>query len=306
MSRTTRSFVAERDGDRLDRFLDDRCEDLSRSRLQRLIAEGMVTLEGRPTKAGVRLRKGQSVEVTVPEPVESHLEPQDIPVSVIYQDDDLAVVDKPAGLVVHPAPGHPDGTLVNALLALCPDLQGIGGTVRPGIVHRLDKDTSGLMVVAKNERAHKHLSAQLKARKFKKLYKALVCGHLASSPATIEADIGRDPGNRKRMAVVDGGKVATTHYEVIGYYEAHTLVEARLETGRTHQIRVHFAAIGHPVAGDETYGVKTQGLPRQFLHASMLGFRLPSDDSWVEFNSELPEDLDSYLRGIAPARVVVR
>ena len=306
MSRTTRSFVAERDGDRLDRFLDDRCEDLSRSRLQRLIAEGMVTLEGRPTKAGVRLRKGQSVEVTVPEPVESHLEPQDIPLSVIYQDEDLAVVDKPAGLVVHPAPGHPDGTLVNALLALCPDLQGIGGTVRPGIVHRLDKDTSGLMVVAKNERAHKHLSAQLKARKFKKLYKALVCGHLASSPATIEADIGRDPGNRKRMAVVDGGKAATTHYEVIGYYEAHTLVEVRLETGRTHQIRVHFAAIGNPIAGDETYGVKAQGLPRQFLHASMLGFRLPSDDSWVEFNSELPEDLDSYLRGIAPARVVVR
>ncbi|MCH7625835.1 MAG: RluA family pseudouridine synthase [Chloroflexi bacterium] len=305
MSRT-RSFVAERDGDRLDRFLDDRCEDLSRSRLQRLIAEGMVTLEGRPTKAGVRLRKGQSVEVTVPEPVESHLEPQDIPLSVIYQDEDLAVVDKPAGLVVHPAPGHPDGTLVNALLALCPDLQGIGGTVRPGIVHRLDKDTSGLMVVAKNERAHKHLSAQLKARKFKKLYKALVCGHLASSPATIEANIGRDPGNRKRMAVVDGGKAATTHYEVIRYYEAHTLVEVRLETGRTHQIRVHFAAIGHPVAGDETYGVKTQGLTRQFLHASTLGFRLPSDDSWVEFNSELPEDLESYLRGIAPARVVVR
>ena len=305
MSRT-RSFVAEQDGDRLDRFLDDRCEDLSRSRLQRLIAEGMVTLEGRPTKAGVRLRKGQSVELTVPEPVESHLEPQDIPLSVIYQDEDLAVVDKPAGLVVHPAPGHPDGTLVNALLALCPDLQGIGGTVRPGIVHRLDKDTSGLIVVAKNERAHKHLSAQLKARKFMKLYKALVCGHLASSPATIEADIGRDPGNRKRMAVVDGGKAATTHYEVIRYYEAHTLVEVRLETGRTHQIRVHFAAIGHPVAGDETYGVKTQGLTRQFLHASTLGFRLPSDDSWVEFNSELPEDLESYLRGIAPARVVVR
>ena len=305
MSRT-RSFVAERDGDRLDRFLDDRCEDLSRSRLQRLIAEGMVTLEGRPTKAGVRLRKGQSVEVTVPEPVESHLKPQDIPLSVIYQDEDLAVVDKPAGLVVHPAPGHPDGTLVNALLALCPDLQGIGGTVRPGIVHRLDKDTSGLMVVAKNERAHKHLSAQPKARKFKKLYKALVCGHLASSPATIEANIGRDPGNRKRMAVVDGGKAATTHYEVIRYYEAHTLVEVRLETGRTHQIRVHFAAIGHPVAGDETYGVKTQGLTRQFLHASTLGFRLPSDDSWVEFNSELPGELDSYLRGIAPARVVMR
>ncbi|MCH8064038.1 MAG: RluA family pseudouridine synthase [Chloroflexi bacterium] len=305
MSRT-RSFVAERDGDRLDRFLDERCEDLSRSRLQRLISEGMVTLEGRPTKAGVRLRKGQSVEVTVPEPVESRLEPQDIPVSVVYQDDDLAVVDKPAGLVVHPAPGHPDGTLVNALLAMCPDLQGIGGTVRPGIVHRLDKDTSGLMVVAKNERAHKHLSAQLKARKFKKLYTALVCGHLASGRAAIEADIGRDPGNRKRMAVVDSGKAATTHYEVIGYYEAYTLVEVRLETGRTHQIRVHFTAIGHPVAGDETYGVKTQGLPRQFLHASMLGFRLPSDDSWVEFSSELPEDLDSFLRGIAPAKVVVR
>ena len=305
MSRT-RSFVVEHAGDRLDRFLDERCRDLSRSRLQRLISEGMVTLEGRPTKPGVRLRKGQSVEVTVPEPVESHLEPQHIPLKVVYQDDDLAVVDKPVGLVVHPAPGHPDGTLVNAMLALCPDLQGIGGTVRPGIVHRLDKDTSGLIVVAKNDRAHKSLSAQLKARKFKKLYTALVCGHLASMRATIEADIGRDPYNRKRMAVVDSGKAATTSYEVIGYYEAHTLVEVGLETGRTHQIRVHFSAIGHPVAGDDTYGTKAQGLQRQFLHASTLGFRLPSDDSWVEFQSELPEDLDSFLRGIAPARVVVR
>ena len=305
MSRT-RTFVAEQGGDRLDKFLDERCSDLSRSRLQRLISEGMVTLEGQPTKAGVRLRKGQSIEVTVPEPVESRLEPQDIPLQVIYQDKDLAVVDKPAGLTVHPAPGHPDRTLVNALLALFPDLQGIGGTVRPGIVHRLDKDTSGLIVVAKNERAHKDLSAQVKARKFKKLYTALVCGHLASKKATIEADIGRDPGNRKRMAVVDSGKAATTHYEVIRYYDAHTLVEVRLETGRTHQIRVHFTAIGHPVAGDETYGGKAEGLQRQFLHASTLGFQLPSDDSWVEFESGLPEDLDSYLRGMTPARVVVR
>jgi 23S rRNA pseudouridine1911/1915/1917 synthase len=295
----TLQFTADTAGLRMDRYLDSVCPDLSRSRLQQLIAEGNVTLDNKATtKAATRLKVGQILVVTVPEPVESPLLPQDIPVDVVYQDSDVIVVDKPAGLTVHPGPGHPDGTLVNALLAMCPDLQGIGGTVRPGIVHRLDKDTSGLMVVAKNEVAHRKLSDAMKARDCKKVYIVLVHGSVKLDEAAIEAPIGRDPANRKRMAIVGTGRQATTRYRVTQRLPGYTLVDVTLVTGRTHQIRVHFASIGHPPVGDEVYGRTKSDVPRQFLHAHKLGFELPSTGEYKEFESPLPQDLDSFLQKI--------
>ena len=285
----------------MDRFLADRCPDLSRSRLQRLIAEGNVTLDNAPAKSASRLEVGQLVTVTVPDPLPSHLVPQDIPLNVVYQDGDILVVDKPAGLTVHPAPGHRDRTLVNAVLALCPDLQGIGGTVRPGIVHRLDKDTSGLLVVAKNDQAHVYLANQLIKRGFTKIYLALVHGRLSPEEAVIEAPLGRDPRNRKRMAVVTGGREAETRYRVLRHYDVYTLVEAKPSTGRTHQIRVHFASLGHPLAGDRTYGRPDALLDRHFLHAQVLGFRLPSTREYIEFTSELPAELQTFLDTLEPA-----
>jgi 23S rRNA pseudouridine1911/1915/1917 synthase len=233
--------------------------------------------------------------VTVPPPDEISLAPEAIPLAILYQDADLVVVDKPAGLTVHPAPGHPGGTLVNALLAACPDLQGIGGTLRPGIVHRLDKDTSGLIVVAKNDRAMRALQAQLKAREVHKMYLALVTGVPKPAEGQIEAPIGRSTRNRKKMAVVDGGRESTTRYrtrEIIGGKQA--LLEAEPVTGRTHQIRVHLAAIGHPIVGDALYGKPSPVVGRQFLHAAKLGFRMPGGRE-IEFESPLPPDLRRAL-----------
>ena len=297
MSRTL-TLSSQGGGQRLDQFLADQCPDLSRSRVKGLIDGGYVTVDERPAKPASRLHVGQVVVVTIPKPVESHLVPQDIPIVVLYQDGDLLVVDKPAGLTVHPAPGHPDGTLVNAVLAICPDLQGIGGTLRPGIVHRLDKDTSGLLVVAKNEKAHADLSSQLKQRRFTKVYLALVRGRLLPAEGAIEAPIGRHPQKRKQMAVVTGGREATTPYRVAAEYRDFTLVEARPTTGRTHQIRVHFASLGHPLAGDGTYGKTHPDLARHFLHARALGFRLPSTGEYREFNSDLPHELRVFLNGL--------
>ena len=299
MTRTL-SFTATESGERLDRFLAERCQDLSRSRLQQLIAAGHVTLDGGAARPASRLRAGQLVAVAVPDPVESHLVPQNIPLEIVYQDSDILVVDKPAGLTVHPAPGHPDRTLVNAVLALCPDLQGIGGTLRPGIVHRLDKNTSGLMVVAKNDAAHAGLADQIKGQRLTKRYVALVHGNLSPSEAVIEAPIGRDRRNRKRMAVVDNGRAASTRYRVVKRYIGFTLVEASPATGRTHQIRVHFASLGHPLAGDGTYGKRHPDLDRHFLHASALGFRHPTTDRYVEFKSEPPDQLLSFLEALVP------
>ena len=289
------SFTADADGQRLDRFLADRCPDLSRSRIQQLLSQEQVTLEGTHPKPSTRLQAGQLVRLTIPDPVPSELTPQEIPVDVVYQDGDLLVVDKPAGLAVHPGPGHRDGTLVNAILAICPDLQGIGGTIRPGIVHRLDKDTSGLMVVAKTEKAHADLGGQLKRRGFTKVYLALVRGRLSPAEAVIEAPIGRDPKNRKRMAVVSTGRDASTRYKVTRRYSDFTLVEARPATGRTHQLRVQFASLGHPLVGDSTYGKRHPALARHFLHAQALGFHLPSSGEYVEFRSELPAELSRFL-----------
>lgn len=294
------TFKADASGERLDKFLDRHCPDISRSRLQALIAQGCVAVDGNAVKPSTRLRLQQIVELRIPEPALSALTPQRIPLNIAYEDAHLLVVDKPAGLTAHPAPGHPDNTLVNAVLALCPDLQGIGGSIRPGIVHRLDKDTSGLMVVAKNEGAHKRLAEQLKRRAFTKAYIALVHGSVSPAEAVIEAPIGRANSDRKRMAIVQGGRDAATRYRVMQRFSAHTLVEVRPTTGRTHQIRVHFASLGYPLVGDATYGKPHPGLNRHFLHASTLGFRHPADDEYREFSAPLPPELQVFLQSLTP------
>ena len=296
----TLTLEIDGDGERLDKYLDRACPDLSRSRIQALISEGSVTLDGRPAKPSTRLKSGQTVVLEIPEAREGTLVPQRLPLNIVYEDGDLLVVDKSAGLTVHPGPGHPNGTLANAVLAHCPDLQGIGGTVRPGIVHRLDKDTSGLMVVAKNDPTHRSLSEQLKARSFTKEYIALTHGSVTPAEAIIDAPIGRSNANRQRMAVAEGGRDAVTRYRVMRHLQAHTLVEVRPTTGRTHQIRVHFASIGYPLVGDSTYGKPDNRLNRHFLHASTLGFMHPSKKEFQEFTSPLPAELTEYLRSIQP------
>jgi 23S rRNA pseudouridine1911/1915/1917 synthase len=284
------------EGKRLDVLLAQRFPDLSRSRIQRLIDGGMVTVSGvQKPQPSLRVRPGMQISLIVPPPPPSELKPQTIPVRVIYADNDVIVVDKPAGLVVHPAPGHRESTLVNALLAEFPDLAQAGG-LRPGIVHRLDKDTSGLMVVARNERAKKSLIDQIKSRKVLKLYLALLWGCPDPPEGTINSPIGRHPIHRKKMAVVPWGRPAVTHYRVLRRVGPFCLVEVRLETGRTHQIRVHFAHLGHPVAGDATYArPRKPSPPRQFLHAWKLGLILPSSGQWKEFTSPLPPDLADFL-----------
>jgi 23S rRNA pseudouridine1911/1915/1917 synthase len=288
-------FTASSPGERLDKYLAEQCQ-ISRSYAQKLINEGQVEVNGHAAKASQRLNAGDKVVANIPPPSPISLTPEAIPLKVIYEDNDLIVIDKPAGLVVHPAAGHRSGTLVNAILARCPDLGTINGTIRPGIVHRLDKDTSGLMMVAKNEAAHAILSHQIKQRSIKKGYLTLVLGHLSPEHGTIDAPIGRNPKDRKRMAIVSGGREARTEYKVIKYLADYTLVEAMPETGRTHQIRVHFAAIGHPIFGDPVYGKRSPLSGRQFLHAHRLGFKLPSSGKFVEFNSELPPDLEEVLK----------
>ena len=293
-----RRLVADAPGERLDRFLANRHGDLSRSHVSGLVDRGLVKVNGAPAKASYRLRGGEMVEVEVAPPQPTNLAPQDIPLAVVYEDDDVLVVDKPAGMVVHPAPGHPIGTLVNALLGRMPELARIEDGLRPGIVHRLDKDTSGLMVVAKSRRSHDYVARQLKERAVRKVYTALVEGRLEPSEGTVEAPIGRDPRNRKRMAVVQGGRDAETPYRVLERHPGFTLVEAYPKTGRTHQIRVHFASLGHPLAGDSVYGARDIGLGRHFLHAGVLGFRLPGDGRYVEYFAPLPPELSAALAGL--------
>ena len=294
----TLTFTAAESAGRLDRFLSERCPHLTRSRLRQLISLGNVTLDGATTKPASRIRAGQTVVLRVPDAEASDPIPQQIALDIVYEDSDLIVVNKPAGMTVHPAPGHRDGTLVNAVLARYPDLQRISETVRPGVVHRLDKDTSGLMVVARNERARAMLADQLKRRQFTKRYLALVHGCPDPAEAVVDAPIGRHPKNRKKMAVVAGGREASTRYVVVERYPKHSLVEATPVTGRTHQIRVHLASIGHPLVGDRLYGRAEAALSRHFLHARVLGFRLPSSDEYAEFASELPPDLAGFLAGV--------
>jgi 23S rRNA pseudouridine1911/1915/1917 synthase len=293
------NFVADEPGIRLDRYLCDRLAELSRSRIQKLIAEGRITVNEQVAKAGLKLNAGDRLRVTLPPAPPSPLTPEAMPLSIVYEDDDLLVVDKPAGLTVHPAPGHLSHTLVNALLSHFPHLAALSDSLRPGIVHRLDKDTSGVMVVAKNSSAQAKLIEQFRARSVAKAYLVLVKGKLSPESGVIEAPIGRDPRHRQRMAVVTKGRQARTEYQVMKYLGDYTLLEVRPETGRTHQIRVHLAAIGYPVVGDKVYGVKSPFLPRQFIHASRLGFKLPSSGKYKEFKSELASDLAQALEDIA-------
>jgi len=283
-------------GQRLDQFLAERVQQ-SRSQIKRLIDDQMVVVNGKSVKAGYRLKLTDEIMVTIPAPTPIELEPEALDIEIIYQDADLAVINKPAGLVVHPGAGNWQHTLVNALLYHCPDLSGIGGKLRPGIVHRLDKDTSGVMVIAKNDAAHQYLAQQIKARKVKRHYLALVHGTITAEQGRIEASIGRHPVERKKMAIREDGREAITQFfvrERIG--KAYSLVECHLLTGRTHQIRVHMAGINHPIVGDPVYGRKhgNLGAARQMLHAFYLGFVHPSQQ-WMEFQVDLPADFQETL-----------
>lgn len=298
MKRAVR-LIADRSGVRLDRFISEIYPDLSRTHAKKLIEDGHITVNGKTVKASLTLNAGDSLSIRIPPPEPSHLVAENIPLNIVHEDKDLLVVDKQAGLIVHPAPGNPKHTLVNAILAHFPDLPDGGDSLRPGIVHRLDKDTSGLMLVAKNRQALNNLANQFKTRSVTKTYLVLVKGHLSPRKGFIEAPIGRDPHNRKRMAVVEKGRDARTEYRVIKYAGDCSLLEVRLETGRTHQIRVHLSAIGYPVVGDATYGVKSPFVSRQFVHAHLLGFKLPSSGEYIEFKSELPPELEQALKDIA-------
>ena len=289
-------------GTRLDRFVADRVPDLSRGTVQKFIESGRVLVDGVPRKPKFRMTPGEVVTVDIPPPAPDEIEPDPLPLHIGYEDDDVIVIDKPAGLVVHPAPGHPRGTLANALVAHVPGIS-VGGSKRPGIVHRLDKDTSGLIIAAKTDRGRSTLVSQWSEQEVEKTYLALVSGVVEENEATIDAPIGRDPKNRQRMAVVRSGRPAVTHLRVVERFPDATLLEAGIETGRTHQIRVHLSFIGHPVIGDTVYGKRRSTDPhleRQFLHAARLGLALP-DGRHVEWTSPLPDDLLGALAELRAA-----
>ena len=291
----------ENKNQRLDAFLASSLDGLTRSQAARLIESGEVAVNGKTAGKSYKLAGGEDIAVTLPEPEPVEAVPQDIPLDVVYEDADVIVVNKPSGMVVHPAPGHPDGTLVNALLYHCAGtLSGVGGALRPGIVHRIDRDTSGLIIAAKNDAAHQYLSAQLADHTLARTYECIVVGKLREDRGTVDAPIARHPTDRKRMAVVAGGREAVTHWEVIARYPGYTHVRCRLETGRTHQIRVHMAYIGHPILGDTVYGAKKEvpGLTGQCLHAVGLRFLHPRTHEVVELFCPLPEEFTRMLQKI--------
>lgn len=303
-------------GERLDKWLAGQLPDRSRSEIQRWIEAGLATRGTRVLKASYRVAEGETITVEAPAPQDYEVAPEAIPLDVVYEDADLLVINKVAGMVVHPAVGNWHGTLVNAILHRCPDLEGVGGLHRPGIVHRLDKDTSGLILVAKNDRAHRILQAQFQAREVKKTYLALAYGRVTPASFTVDAAIGRDTRDRKRMAILPAGqgRAAVTRFEVRGYYDNRsagrpasgdfTLLGCQPLTGRTHQIRVHLAYVRHPIVGDATYGGKRKPFlpcPRQFLHAERIRFRLPATGGEVEFAAPLPDDLQHVLDGLRGA-----
>lgn len=291
-------IAADEAGGRLDSFLSENIESLSRNRVQNLCESGNILINGRPAKKNHRLAAGEEVTINMPEPEMGEITPQDIPLDIIYEDTDVLLINKPKGMVVHPAPGHPDGTVVNAVMFHCGDeLSGIGGEIRPGIVHRIDKDTSGLLIIAKNDKAHSHLSAQLKDKTLSRIYEGIVLGKIKEDEGRIDAPIGRSPRDRKKMAIVyEGGREAATRYTVLARYNGYTRVRCKLETGRTHQIRVHMASIGHPLAGDEVYGrgkEKTK-LTGQCLHAGELTFIHPSTGKAMTFTSPVPKEFSDF------------
>lgn len=296
-------IIAEEGGDRIDALLAREETIRSRNAAVRLLEKGLVTKDSQPLRKNYRVQAGDVFCVVLPEPEEMDARPQDIPLDIVYEDGDVVVVNKPRGLVVHPAPGHPDGTLVNALLAHCGDsLSGVGGAVRPGIVHRIDKDTSGLLIVAKNDEAHAALSDQLKDRSLSRTYDCVVHGNFREDRGTVNAPIGRDPRNRQRMAVTEKkSRSAVTHWEVLARYGKYTYVRCRLETGRTHQIRVHMAHIGHPLLGDTVYGGRRdKGLETQCLHARGLKFVHPRTGQLVELWTELPDWFRETMSKLGP------
>ena len=281
------------EGLRLDRFLSEELEEHSRSFLQKLIREGLVHVDGKPVKANYRLSAGQQVSVQVREPEEVNIEPQEMPLDILYEDGDVCIVNKPKGMVVHPAAGHYRDTLVNGIMYHCQDsLSGINGSLRPGIVHRIDKDTTGALIICKNDKAHSCIAEQLKEHSITRRYRAIIIGNLSEDEGTVDAPIGRHPTQRKKMAVNrNNGKRAVTHYRVLARFRGYTYIECRLETGRTHQIRVHMASIGHPLLGDTVYGPAKQAYPSlegQTLHAMVIGFVHPTTGAYMEFVAPLP------------------
>jgi 23S rRNA pseudouridine1911/1915/1917 synthase len=294
---STLSFIAEADEERLDKVIANYAPDLSRASAQRLIKDGAATVNGHPSKPSYRVQAGDEIVVHVPIESPEQLLPEDIPLDIVYEDDVLLVVDKPAGMVVHPGAGHTSGTLINAVLAHCPPIADVGGADRAGLVHRLDKDTSGLILFAKDDATHTALQHQFKRRQVAKTYLALVEGQVQPREGIIEAPIGRDKRRRKKMAVVRGGRKARTTYRVIEYFADHTLLEVHPHTGRTHQVRVHLAWLGYPLVGDAVYGHRRQRLlkSRHFLHAARLRFTHPATGEEVAFEAPLPPKLEGVL-----------
>lgn len=296
MEKMEHTILEEEAGERIDKLISTLNEEWSRSQVQQWIKDGQVLVNGQIVKTNYKCSLNDQIEINIPEPEELNVLPEDMDLDIYYEDQDVIVVNKPKGIVVHPAPGHSTGTLVNGLLAHCKDLSGINGVLRPGIVHRIDKDTSGLLMVAKNDFAHESLVNQLVEKTVTRKYKAIVHGIIPHDYGTIDAPLGRDPKDRQSMAVVDNGKHAVTHFHVLERFRDFTFIECQLETGRTHQIRVHMKYIGYPLAGDPKYGPKkTLDIDGQALHAGVLGFHHPRTNEYLEFEAPLPPEFEAIL-----------